>query len=409
MKKLQVIYQGWGERWPLGTLADDDTRLLFEYSPQAQAQGLELSPLRLPLRGAAAGPYPAHQHGLPGLIYDALPDGWGLLLMDRLFRRAGRQPASLSPLDRLAFIGDRALGALSFEPAQAQDLLPQDLQLLTLAQQAQALIEGQDSEALPQLAQLGGSPQGARPKVLVQYDPATGHISTQADTAGQPWLMKFQAAGEHKEACAIEALYADLARAAGLDMPDTRLIDLSPTLACFAIARFDRERGLRVPIHTLAALLHADFRLPSLDYTTFLRATRRLTLDEREVVKAYERAVFNVLFHNRDDHGKNFSYRLGADRRWRLAPAYDLTWNAGPGGEHHMDICGEGRAPARAHLLRLAREGGVSAAAAQTSIERIAAVAQDFATHAARWPIRAATVQTLAQSVADNVQRVQSG
>jgi serine/threonine-protein kinase HipA len=406
MKQLQVIYQGWGERWPLGTLADDGTRLLFEYSPQAQAQGLELSPLRLPLRGAAAGPYPSHQHGLPGLIYDALPDGWGLLLMDRLFRRAGRQPARLSQLDRLAFIGDRALGALSFEPAQVQDLLPQDLQLLTLAQQAQALIEGHDSEALPQLARLGGSPQGARPKVLVQYDPATGHISTQADAAGQPWLMKFQAAGEHKEACAIEALYADLARAAGLDMPDTRLIDLSPTLACFAIARFDRERGLRVPIHTLAALLHADFRLPSLDYTTFLRATRRLTLDEREVVKAYERAVFNVLFHNRDDHGKNFSYRLGADRRWRLAPAYDLTWNAGPGGEHHMDICGEGRAPARADLLRLAREGGVSAPAAQTSIERIAAVAQDFAARATHWPIRVATVQMLAQSVAANLRRI---
>ena len=96
----------------------------------------------------------------------------------------------------------------------------------------------------------------------------------------------------------------------------------------------------------------------STDYTTLLRATRLLTRDEREVEKAYARAVFNVLFHNQDDHPKNFAWRLGQDRRWRLAPAFDLTFSHGPMGQHHMDVCGEGAAVGRDHLLRLARGRG---------------------------------------------------
>jgi len=69
---------------------------------------------------------------------------------------------------------------------------------------------------------------------------------------------------------------------------------------------------MRIPTHTLAGLLHADFRLAgSVDYATLLRATRFLTRDERAVQKAYQRTVYNVLFNNRDDHPKNFSYLLG--------------------------------------------------------------------------------------------------
>lgn len=407
MKKLNVIYGGWGERWRLGTLADNGTALLFEYSPEALHQGLELSPRCLKLRAAAYGDFPAHQLRLPGLVYDALPDGWGLLLMERLFRQQGRHPATLSPLDRLAFIGERALGALSFEPADEQVLVAQELALLTLAQAAQTLMSGKDSDALRQLALLGGSPQGARPKVLVNYDVVSRQVNSSSAAPGQPWLMKFQAQGEHKEACAVEDLYAHLARACGLDMPATCHIDLSPELACFGIQRFDRQAGLRVPVHTLAAALHANFRVPgAVDYTTFLRATRLFTRDEREVQKAFERAVFNVVFNNRDDHGKNFSFRLGFDRRWTLAPCYDLTYNEGPDGEHQMDICGEGRAPARQHLLQLATQGGVDAPFAASAIERIVEVASRFSTIASQWPIRSATLKTLREAIAGNSVRL---
>ncbi len=131
MKLLTVHYCGWGEDWPLGRLADDGQSLLFEYSPEALSQGLELSPLHLKLRADAYGGFPTHLHRLPGLIADSLPDGWGLLLMDRLFRQHGvRHPG---PLDRLAFIGERAMGALRFVPASETGAQEPDWSLLALA------------------------------------------------------------------------------------------------------------------------------------------------------------------------------------------------------------------------------------------------------------------------------------
>jgi serine/threonine protein kinase HipA of HipAB toxin-antitoxin module len=54
-----------------------------------------------------------------------------------------------------------------------------------------------------------------------------------------------------------------------------------------------------------------------------LRAMRLLTRDEREVGKAHVRAVFNALFHNHDNHPKNFAWCLNRERRWLLAPAFD--------------------------------------------------------------------------------------
>jgi len=407
MKKLRVFYEGWGERWLLATLADDGEHLLFEYSAEALRQGLELSPRHLALRAQAYGGFAEQQMRLPGLVADALPDGWGLMLMDRLFRKAGRPSSGLSPLDRLAFIGTRAMGALTFEPADPLAMSGEDVQLLALAQQAQAVIAGQDSEALKALALMGGSPHGARPKVLFYHDPSTGHMSNQPFAGAGAWLVKFQAQGEHKEVCAIENLYADLARGFGLDMPATRHFDLNNKLAGFGIERFDIERGLRVPVHTLAGLLHANFRLPSaVDYTTFLRATRFLTRSQVEVNKAYERALFNVVFNNRDDHAKNVSFRLSQDRHWHLAPAYDLTYCEGPGGEHQMDVCGEGRAVTRSNMLELAKQGDVPLGFAQDCLERALSLVDELPTIAKKHPIRQTTMRTIRSAVEGNRARL---
>jgi serine/threonine-protein kinase HipA len=399
MKLLDVIYAGWGEEWTLGTLAEAGRTLLFEYSAEAHRQGLELSPHRLPLQVPAFQGFPAHQWRLPGLIADALPDGWGLLLMDRLFRARGLRPEALSPLDRLAFIGDRAIGALRFRPADGIALGDEDLSLLRLAQEAQAVAHDRATAALPTLARLGGSPHGARPKALVHVDARSWTVGTQPFAGAEPWLVKFQSGDEHPEVCAIELLYSQLAREYGIDMPPTRLFPLSRTLSAFGIRRFDREGGLRVPTLTLAGALDADFRAPALGYDMLLKLTRLLTRSQAEVDKAYRRAVFNVAFHNRDDHAKNVSFRLDAARRWQLAPAYDLTFSVGPGGEHHMDVCGEGRELTRAHLLRLAKIGDVKAGFAADCIDEACALAEGFDAMAESLPIRAATRRELARTI----------
>lgn len=404
MKKLTVFYVGWGERWPLATLADNGRTILFEYTAEAMRQQLELSPRMLELNVSAYEDFPVHQMRLPGLVADSLPDGWGLLLMDRAFRRAGLQ--SVSPLDRLAFIGDRAMGALSYEPADPDTLPDEDVKLLDVAKQVQMVVDGADAEVLRRLMLLGGSPHGARPKALVYYDPASGVMRTQASDNEEPWLVKFPANGEHKDACALEHAYAQLAVACGLEMPQTRYFDLDSRHAAFGIQRFDRQNGMRVPMHTLAGFLHADFRIPSVDATTFLRATRAITHDEREVAKAFQRVVFNVAFNNRDDHVKNFAFCLDQQRQWKLAPAYDLTFNEGPGGEHQMDVCGEARTPGRAELMRLATVAAVPAAEASEIIDLIVSVASDLKVSLADYPIRKVRQREVVRAVEANLVRL---
>jgi serine/threonine-protein kinase HipA len=405
MKKCTVLYEGWGERWPLGTLADNGQQLLFEYSPVALGQGLELSPRHLKLRPEAYGNFPAYLNRLPGLIADALPDGWGWLLMDKQFRRAGKNPASVSVLDRLAFIGDRAIGALSFEPSDESELHAEDWSLLTLAREISRVVAGEESDVLGQLALIGGSPHGARPKVLVNYESRGGIITSDPSGAGLPWLIKFPAQHEHKEVCAIEALYGNLASDCGIEMPETRYFEINETLSAFGIARFDRTDEMRVPTHTLAGLLHSDFRIPSVDYTTFLRATRFFTRDEREVQKAYLRCVFNVLMHNRDDHAKNVSFCLSRGHQWKLSPGYDLTFSYGPGGEHQMGVCGEGGQPGKTHLLQLAKDAGLDQAQAESAIDVVCAVAEQFVQQAQIFPIRQASVKRMEQAIRGNLSR----
>lgn len=406
MKKVSVIYAGWGERFQLGTLADDGNELLFEYSADALKRGLELSPHKLPLSDKAYGDFPGHQLRLPGLISDVLPDGWGLLLMDRLFRRQGKRPEQVSPLDRLAFIGETAMGALAFEPAEGGALTHEDVQLLELARETREVLEDESEDLLRKLVVMGGSPHGAMPKVLVNFDRSNNKMANWENAEGVPMLVKFPSQNEHKEVCAIEAMYGRIAAACGLRMPRTEYFDLNRDLSAFGIERFDRLHGMRVPMHTAAGAANVDFRIPQLDYISLLRLTRRMTNDAREVLQAYERCVFNVVFNNRDDHSKNFSFLLGKDGRWKFSPAYDLTYCVGPAGEHQMDICGEAREPSRQHLLELAKKGGLTEKVAVDSVERIAEVATRFNDFADEFPIRKGTLKQIEAALNRNRDRL---
>ena len=408
MKKLEVLFCGWGQRWSLGTLADNGADLLFEYSPEALRRGVEFSRLHLPLRGQAFGGFAAHQASLPGMVADALPDGWGLLLMDKLFLKSGRDPASISPLDRLAFIGERAMGALAFQPSDDLVLTIAGMSLLELAQAAQQVEQGRESKALKELALVGGSPHGARPKALVQLDLATRAVSTRADAPGEPWLLKFPARGEHAEVCAVEYAYSNMARACRIEMPPTIHFRNDARLAAFGVQRFDRERGMRVPVHSFAGALNADFRLPSLDYRDVLRATRLFTGDEQEVRKAFARCVFNVVFHNRDDHAKNFALRMSERMEWKLAPAYDLSFNAGPRGQHQTAVMGEGLRPGRQELLALAKNCDVPAQFAAEAIERVCAAVEQLSEALDGAGVRKATQKVIVDAVRANARRSSS-
>lgn len=404
MKKLDVLFEAWGQSWVLGTLAENDRLVLFEYSAEALTRGIDLSPRHLKLRAEAYGGFPSHLSHLPGLVSDALPDGWGLLLMNRLFSQAGRNPDTVSPLDRLAFVGRRAMGALSFRPSEELDGEGTNWSLLQLAQAAHQVAD-EDVVALRMLALAGGSPHGARPKALVMYDFQTRIVSTLDGAVGEPWLVKFQGQTEHPEVCAVENVYAQMARECGIRMGPTEHFPLGPKLAAFGTRRFDRERGMRVPVHSMAGALHVDFRTPALDYETVLRATGFFTQDQSQVFNAFRLCVFNVIFNNRDDHAKNFSLRMNEQMRWELAPGYDLTYNPGPGGYHQTSVMGEALTPARNHLMSLASKLAFRAADATDVIDQTCSAAEGLRTALEQASVRRVTRQTLEKAVEVNLLR----
>lgn len=168
----------------------------------------------------------------------------------------------------------------------------------------------------------------------------------------------------------IEYAYALIAKACHIQMADTKLFNIEKFGRAFATIRFDRDKNQRIHMHSLSGLLHADFRIPNLDYIDFLKATWLLTQDFLMVIEGFRRMVFNVLMHNRDDHSKNFSFLL-LNHGWQLSPAYDLTFSAGVAGEHTMTIAGEGANPTKEHLLKVASQLEISANSAIEIIDHI--------------------------------------
>ncbi len=345
-----------GRRVRVGRLALDRKRVLFEYDQAFLGSRLELSPFKLPLRPGVVVGDARVLDGLMGVFDDSLPDGWGRLLIDRRAAELGVAAGALTPLDRLAVVGARSIGALVYEPEiQLDD--PSVVSLAELARDAQTVLRDARGADLDRLIAVGGSPQGARPKVLVQLSP-TGEVLAGAKeirAGNTAWLVKFPARDDDRAAGRLERAYFLMAEAAGLDVPRTQLLGGTQRRAgYFAIERFDRQGSRRIHAHTLGGLLQLPHGYPALDYLDLLSVTRELTRDEQAVRQMFRRACFNVFAHNRDDHARNFSFLMSETGAWRPSPAYDLTFTSGPGGEHTLLVAGQGRAPAAPHLTELA-------------------------------------------------------
>lgn len=413
MKELTVTYQGLGGPFVLGTLADDGQDVLFQYASQALERGLQLSPIRLPLRAPA---YPDRRnhytqlHDVPGLIYDSLPDSWGYRLMHRRMKACGMDPDKVSTLDRLAYLGANTMGALTYAPALPDALDGRDLTLLDLAQEVQAVLVDDSHEVLAELARAGASSAGARPKALVYFNPEIGQMSTQASAvpAGQAWLVKFPGSDDAPDSAALEELYARVAHQCHLGMTATRFFELPGGRSAFATQRFDRRGEQRIHVHSLAGLLHANFQVPSVSYEDFFRVTRRLTRDQRELKKAVQRCAFNILMNNRDDHAKNLAFLLEATGQWRLAPPYDLTYCPGYKGEHFMDVAGVGAAPERADVVKCAKAAGLPVEVTEQAIDEIlkTATPELLLELAKMLPLRSETVKTVHRAVQVNYVRL---
>lgn len=340
---------------------------VFEYSPEWIASGVELSPSHMPNRkGLFYFPQLARPtfYGLPAMIADALPDDFGNAVIDAWLAEQGVDKNQISSLDRLAYAGERALGALTFHPAQPNLAGPiTAIQIADLVSGARQLLAGKAAnagsthDALTQLIQVGSSAGGARAKAVVQYNPTTDQIRSgyaNAEPGFEPWLLKLDGVSESADGShnsldtpsqftRIEFAYYLMAKAAGITMSECRLLNEGPR-AHFITRRFDRDpAGERIHLQSLCAMDHLDYRYRDThSYSQYFNVIRNLGMGPNELAEAFRRMVFNVIAINRDDHTKNVAFLLPKNGAWTLAPAFDITHAFNPQGRwtqrHQMSV-----------------------------------------------------------------------
>ena len=347
MKLLTVLYHGFGACKPMrmGRLAWHEQHAWFEFSADFLQHNTYPSPfflkLTTKLQKAPTKPF----NGLHGLFSDSLPDGWGLYLMDKAFRQTGRDLAVITPLDRLAYVGNRAMGAISYEPDEMENTErdgSMELDMATVGHEATGLYLGELPDVLAHHAINGTPSAGARPKILIGIRGESAMEGAGDLPSGYAhWLAKFPTGRtpDKKAEGAIEHIYALMARQAGINMSETRLSPTRDGNAYFMTRRFDRTAGnRRHHVHSVAGMLNTDFRIANLDYRDLIKLCGLLTHSHTEKVELFRRMVFNVLSGNRDDHTRNFAFMLTDKNEWVNTPAYDVTWSRGMAGEHTMSV-----------------------------------------------------------------------
>ncbi len=380
---------------------------VFEYDPAWVKRGIELAPFQMPTGGTSRKfvfpALPPSYKGLPGLLSDALPDDFGNALIDAWMATKGRGKASVTSLDRLAYMGSRGMGALEFRPPIATARTSsQPLEMQSMVEAARTLLHGDFSgdvnaqAALANIIQVGTSAGGARAKAVIAWNPKTQEIrSGQFDVAEgfEHWLLKFDGVGPDKELGTsadygrIEQAYFEMATSAGIIMSPCRLLEENGR-AHFMTKRFDRDGNTRHHAQSLCAMNHLDYKQRATHaYEQLFGVVDRLRLGDDALNATFRRMAFNVAARNYDDHTKNFGFLLKNGGGWELAPAYDVTHAYNPKGEwtyqHLMSVNGKFDAITRADLLVVAERFSIPAApAAIDAVNEAVARWSEFATNA---------------------------
>jgi serine/threonine-protein kinase HipA len=402
----------WGRT--VGGVAElDDGRIVFEYDPEFRVSGVEVSPIQLPL--SVRGPVrfdelmrKAGFQGLPGVLADALPDAFGTTVIRAFYTSRGEARKAFSPVQHLLYVGERAIGALEFHPAEKMPRRAAETEALEVAElvaDARRIIAGDADVTIPEIYRIGSSAGGMRPKAVVLHNAATGEIRS-AFAPAQPGdvacILKFDGVGEAltigllgepQPFNRVEAAYARMARAAGLDVVEVSVLEGADGHAHLLIPRFDRRNGKRLHQHTLGGLLHVDYNDPGASsYEEYLRIILRLGMPPAAVVEGYRRMVFNVLAVNQDDHVKNLSFHMDPDGTWSLTPAYDLTFAKGGGwtATHQMRVADRRTGITRTDLIGVAETFGIRNPAG--IIAQIADAVRQWPEHAAEQAVPADTI-----------------
>ncbi len=361
----------------VGTVMEfENGRIGFSYdSEYIQNGGLAISPKFLPIESRTFE-FPDLQRqeafmGLPGVLADSLPDTFGNLIIKKYFEERGELEKSMSPVQCLLYVGNRAMGALEYAPHLQRKSLEEEqaLEIQSLVESARRLIEGETGEAVHEIMRVGGSAGGARPKALILWDREKNKVRSgfaKYRSGEEHWMIKFDGVNSASERDnkakpfnRIEYTYALLAKQLGLDMEEVSYLE-DGELFHFMTRRFDRQQMTKHLMHSLAGMTHVDYNLPgAYSYEAWLRQIQELLLGYPTMEQAYRRMIFNVVGRNQDDHVKNISFLMkNKTSGWELAPAYDLTYSAGTGytRQHQMTVASRGDDFTRDELITVGKK-----------------------------------------------------
>ncbi|WP_336992583.1 type II toxin-antitoxin system HipA family toxin [Leucobacter sp. VD1] len=365
--QTQVLtVRAWGE--VVGAVAAGTGRAYtFEYDPKWVRTGTPLSPILMkPTTRRRLFTFPGLNpdtfQNLPPMLADAAPDRFGNGIIDAVLAREGILPSQVTPLDRLAYVGSRAMGALTFTPDTSPSIVPTALEMNSLVEAARAAVQGNLSdegvatESLAELIQVGTSAGGARAKAVIAWNRETGEIRAggiEAPEGFEQWLLKFDGVGEDSQLGRgqnygrTEYAYFLMARAAGIQMADSELLEEGGR-AHFVTRRFDRPgtAGERLHMQSLCGLAALDFnQVETHDYASLFTVAQELGANSGEQrEELFRRMVFNVLASNNDDHTKNHAFLMDRQGMWSPSPAYDITFAYNPASpwtrKHLMSVNG---------------------------------------------------------------------
>ena len=356
VKKLTVKYN---DRI-VGYLAQTKKGIGFQYGEEWLKSGFNISPFSLPLTGDVYVNEKNTFGGLYGVFADSLPDGWGQLLVSRLLAKQGINYERLSPLTKLSLIGGEGLGGLSYEPTQAEMSVTEKINFDELAIKVKEILNDEYKGDLDEIYRLGGSSGGTRPKAHINID-------------DEPWIVKFPCHYDPINVGEGEYNANILAKRCGLNVNECKLFPSNICSGYFGAKRFDRIGNKRLHMISLSSVLETTHRVPNLDYFHLLQVTERICEDKEDVYEAFGRMCFNVLYGNKDDHGKNFAFLYDEKSDgYCLSPFYDITKTTKK-PEHEMTVNGNGK-PTVQDMLDVAEFSKLSITKCKDIIERIQSI-----------------------------------
>lgn len=361
----------------------------FQYSGNALRSEMEPSPILMPTQERIFETNRDHVnfHNLPYLLSDSMPDDFGNTMMREWLKQKNISINDINPVDRLTYVGKRGMGALEFVPINHKENNDYQINVDELLNVAKQVLEGKeetsykdlDKESLSDILRIGTSVGGASAKALVAIKTDSNNKIEEIRPGDiiQPegysyWLLKIDGAnkntlGEGVGLGKIEYAYYKLARNAGIDISDSVLYEENNRFH-FLTKRFDRtDKGEKIHMQTFGAIAGIDYKIQKAStYETLFRVMKRLQLSYNQFEQQYRRAIFNIIARNHEDHVKNFSFQMSDSGKWRLSPAYDLTFSYSPNGTwtnvHQSSINGKFDDFTRADLLNFGKTFGIKKA-----------------------------------------------